>query len=137
MNIPPIREKFVLWKIEPKLKLTSLENYATIEGIDGNSMKLCVKVNRMKQYRSYWEEFWAGSDAIEDPNVHVHLDELRMVFLFETGLTRFSYLPGHKNPEMRFSFHQEPAVALVKQLAELLSLKLTSLAPKNENSAGF
>ena len=110
------------WKIEPKLKVSLLQERVkilTLPTDDGNSasyIHIDPKVQQMGRFTKYWTEFYAGT-GIHEINVCVYFNENEEATFFGAGLA--NYNDGHSGDYL--FVHSE---AFVKQLAELFSINL-------------
>ena len=119
MDFKEIRSR---WKIEPKLKVSRLQERVkilTLPTDDENSasyIHIDPKVQRMGRFTKYWTEFYAGV-GVHDINVRVYFNDNEEATFFGAGLA--NYKDGHSWDSL--SLYGE---AFVNQLAELFSINL-------------
>ena len=119
MDFKEIRSR---WKIEPKLKVSRLQERVkilTLPTDDENSasyIHIDPKVQRMGRFTKYWTEFYAGA-GVHDINVRVYFNDNEEAVSFGAGLA--NYNDGHSWDSL--SLYGE---AFVNQLAELFSINL-------------
>ena len=110
------------WKIEPKLKVSRLQERVkilTLPTDDENSasyIHIDPKVQRMGRFTKYWTEFYAGA-GVHDINVRVYFNDNEEAVFF--GACLANYNGGHSWDSL--SLYGE---AFVNQLAELFSINL-------------
>jgi len=119
MDFKEIRSR---WKIEPKLKVSRLQERVkilTLPTDDENSasyIHIDPKVQRMGRFTKYWTEFYAGV-GVHDINVRVYFNDNEEATFFGAGLA--NYNDGHS-----WDSHSLYGEAFVNQLAELFSINL-------------
>lgn len=119
MDFKEIRSR---WKIEPKLKVSHLQERVkilTLPAEDENSasyIHIEPKVQRMGRFTKYWTEFYAGTGAHEI-NVCVYFNDNEEATFLGAGLANYSN--GHSVGALLV--HGE---TFVNQLAELFSFNL-------------
>ena len=110
------------WKIEPKLKVSRLQERVkilTLPTDDENSasyVHIDPKVQRMGRFTKYWTEFYAGT-GIHEVNVRVYFNDNEEATFLGVGLANYS--DGHSGDSL--FVHGE---IFVNQLAELFSFNL-------------
>ena len=110
------------WKIEPKLKVSHLQERVkilTLPTDDENSacyIHIDPKVQRMGRFTKYWTEFYAGT-GIHEVNVRVYFNDNEEVTFLGAGLA--NYCDGYSGDSL--FVHGE---TFVNQLAELFSFNL-------------
>ena len=121
-NHTDFKEIQSMWKIEPKLKVSLLQERVKILTLpvdDENAASYILiepKVQKMGRFTKYWAEFYAGS-GIHEINVRVYFNDLEQVTFLGVGIA--NYNDGQSEDSL--SVHSE---AFVHQLAELFSLNL-------------
>ena len=111
-----------LWKIEPKLKVSRLQECVkilTLPTEDENSstyIHIEPKVQKMGKFTKYWAEFYAGN-GIHEINVRAYFNDLEEVTFLGSGVAK----NGDSHSEDSFSVYGE---AFVHQLAKLFSFNL-------------
>lgn len=124
MELSSLTNDSVVWKVDTKLNLKELAKRVLLleesaqKNELGNFMQIEPKVQSMGKYVSYWEKYWAGSDAVTSPNVRAYFNESKEICLFEAGFTKTYYFKGKYDYQLGYS------VDFVKQLKELFSLNL-------------
>ena len=116
------KENLSKWKIEPKLKVSLLQESVKIITLPNNEedsvsyIHIDPKVQKMGRFTKYWTEFYAGT-GIHELNVRLYFNDNEEAIFLGVGLANYD----DGNSENSLSLHGE---MFVNQLAELFSFKL-------------